>query len=304
MPDKNKFVFISYILVYIIWSTTYLAVKIGVHSIPLFLFVGMRWFFSGLFLLGVAFFLYRGKFLEGITKKQVLNSLVIGVFIILLNNAFFSESMKTLDSYLAAIITATSPLVLSLFDYFVNKIKFSISTMLAIFLGILGIGILLYDGKLNFRLDFHIITLLLGLGFFSFGSALSHKIELPKNSVFNSSLQMLFAGALSFLLFFITKGSLGGLQGIDFISSLALLYLIVFGAIGMMAYIYLIKHEPLSRVSTYAFVNPIGATILGVIIGEKLNSNFFIASPIILAALLIMLKVRVKMPHMEAEGEK
>ena len=304
MPNK-RYVLISYILVYIIWSTTYLAVKLGVHSIPVFLFVGLRWFFSGLFLLALALIIYKKNVFKGITRKQVMNSVIAGFSIIFLNNLLFSESMKTLDSYFAAIVMATSPLFLTIFDYFINKITFTKNTLIAIFLGIFGIGILLYKGSLNLKPEFHIITLILGLVFFGFGSALSHRLELPKNSVVNSSIQMLFTGLICFLLFILTRGNLlSEVYKFSLFSLLALVYLIIFGAIGMMAYIYLIKHEPLSRVGTYAFVNPIGATILGVIIGEKLNSNFFIASPLILIALVILLRSRVKMPHMESEAER
>jgi drug/metabolite transporter (DMT)-like permease len=75
----------------------------------------------------------------------------------------------------------------------------------------------------------------------------------------------------------------------------ALLYLIVIGSIGMIAYFYLIKHEPLSRVSTYCFVNAIGAVILGVFIGkEELSKNFFIAFSFVLVSIVLMLRAMVK----------
>jgi drug/metabolite transporter (DMT)-like permease len=210
--------------------------------------------------------------------------------------------MKTLDTSLAAMISATAPLFLTLFDYFVNGIKFKRSTLFAILLGISGVIILIYKGSLNASYDFHIITYFLGLLAFSFGSAFSRKLELPKNTVLNSALQMYFTGIVSFLIFFVLGNKIPVLA-ITLASWIALAYLAIFGGIGMLAYIYLIKHEPLSRVSSYTFVNAIGATILGQVIGEKLSVNFFIASPMIFVALLIILRSKslLKTPATEAK---
>ncbi|MBU0757375.1 MAG: EamA family transporter [Nanoarchaeota archaeon] len=128
---------------------------------------------------------------------------------------------------------------------------------------------------------------------FGFGSAVSSRLSLPKNSVLNSTLQMLFAGFFWIILSVFTgEVNSSVFANIQLISWLSLFYLVIFGGVAMLAYIYLIKYEPLSRVSTYAFVNPIGATIIGVLIGEHLRPNFYIAAPMILAAIIIILRAR------------
>jgi drug/metabolite transporter (DMT)-like permease len=302
MANKT-YVITAYALVYIIWSTTYLAVKTGVSSIPLFFFVGARWFFSGIFLTAIGFFIYKKKFFNGLTRKQIFSSMIAGLFILILNNLFFTESMKTLDTYLAAIFGATSPLFLTLFDYFLNGKKFQKSTLLAIFLGIAGIAVLVYKGTLNVSYDWHILTYFIGLLAFTFGSAYSNRLELPKNPVLNSTIQMYFTGIVSFMIFFISGSNLS-VSGILQASWISLFYLITFGGIGMLAFVYLITHEPLSRVSSYTFVNAIGATIVGVFVGEKLTGNFFLAVPMIFIALIIILKTRAKVVHPEVEGQK
>jgi drug/metabolite transporter (DMT)-like permease len=138
----------------------------------------------------------------------------------------------------------------------------------------------------------------------SIGSAVSHKLDLPKNALVSTAFQLLFAGAIGFIISIFTENPFGGLPIITVPSFIALLYLILFGSIAMLGYVYLLKYEPLSRISTYAFINPIGATLLGLLFGEKLTPYFFIAMPLILVAILIILNVRVKEPHMETEGEK
>jgi drug/metabolite transporter (DMT)-like permease len=291
MPRK-LFVFSSYALVYIIWSTTYLAVKTGVGTIPLFLLVGARWFFSGILLTCIGFVLYKKNFLAGLTRKQILSSLFAGLFLLILNQVFFTESMKSLDTYLAAILNATGPLFLTFFDYIINGIKFNRSTLFAIFLGIAGISVLVYKGSFSMSTGYPIIMYFLGLLAFTFGSAYSRRLELPKNAVLNSTIQMYFAGIACFMIFFFQGKSIP-FASISLNSWLALIYLIIFGGIGMLAFIYLIKHEPLSRVSTYTFVNALGATIVGLLIGEKLTPNFFFAAPMILLALVIILRARV-----------
>jgi len=213
--------------------------------------------------------------------------------------------MKTVDSYIGAIIGAMSPLIMTLFDYFISGIKFNKAIIPAIFLGVLGVAILLYKNNINASFDFHLFFILISVTVWSFASALSHKVELPKNSFINTSIQMFFAGTIGIFIFFINDGSFSIIPSLSIDSMIALFYLIVFGSLGMIAYVYLLKHEPLSRLSTYAFVNPIGAVILGVLIaGEKITSTFFFAFPLILIALLIMLRARVKGEHMEVEAEK
>lgn len=114
--------------------------------------LGLRWFLSGIMLLIILFFLYRKDAFKGITLKNILNSLLIGFFIMILNNGLFSESMKTLDSYLAATISATMPIFMVIFDYLLNKKKTGKSALFAIILGFFGIAILLYNGKIKVRI--------------------------------------------------------------------------------------------------------------------------------------------------------
>ena len=190
MPKNKLLIILCYVLVYVIWSTTYLAVKLGVSSIPVLLLVGLRWTFSGIFLTAIGFILYKKNFLRGITKTQIFHSLLAGLFILVINNLFFTESMKTLDTYIAAMMGATSPLLLTIFDYLINGIRFSKSTLLAILIGTTGIGILLYKGTFLLAYDFHIITYLIGMLSFTFGPALCRKLKLLYNTVLNSVVQM------------------------------------------------------------------------------------------------------------------
>ncbi len=295
---RNLKIITAYLLVYVIWSTTFLAVKTAVSSIPLFFFTGVRWFFSGVFLTFIGIALYKRNFFKGITKKQILSSLTSGFFVIILNTLFFTEAMKTLDTYFAAIIGATSPLFMTTFDFFLNGKKFQKSTLFAIFLGIGGIAVLVYKGSMNFSYDPHILIFMLAVLSFTFGSAYSNRLEIPKNPVLNSAIQMYFAGIACFFMFLFQENSLQ-LEIISFNSWFSLLYLIIFGGIGMFAYLYLIKHEPLSRVSSFTYVNAIGATILGIFIGEKISANFFIAAPMIFIAVMLILRSRVKVENLK-----
>ncbi|MFH0875701.1 MAG: EamA family transporter [archaeon] len=300
MAKSKKLVIISYFLIYTLWSTTYLAIKIAVKTFPTFTFVGLRWFISGLIILGLA--LFSGKKMS-LTKKELFNSILIGFFMLYLGNGLLSEAEKNVDSYIAAVTFAATPILMTLFDYFINKIKIAKATFPGIFIGIIGVGVLHFTNSTALSLDFGTILLILSLSMWAFGSALSHKVKLPENLFLNLAVQMISAGVLSLVTSFI-QGHNPFTIKITTESLLALGYLVFPCILGMVAYVYLLKHEPLSRVSSYTFVNTIGAVFLGLFFGEKLNSNFFFALPLILVGLFLMLNSRVKEPHMETEAER
>jgi drug/metabolite transporter (DMT)-like permease len=286
MDQDKKNILISYLILYVLWSTTYIAMKTGIKHIPLFMFLGARWLFSGIFVIFLVF-MFRGSIKA--TWKQILSASILGVFLILGSNSLLTYALKTVDSYLAAVIMATVPLIMTLTDRVVCGIRINAKTVVGIFLGLVGIYILLYKGDLIIDFDPGVILIFMSMAIWAFGSSLSKKIDLPENSMLNSGIQMLASGLVATVIF-----SLQDIQlpEFDVMSFSALVYLIFAGAIGMIAYLYLIRKEPLSKVSTYAYVNPVGAAILGVIFGEMLSLNFFIAFPIIMLALYLILRSR------------
>jgi drug/metabolite transporter (DMT)-like permease len=300
--SRNKlYVLISYFLIYTIWSSTYLAIRISVRTFPTFLFTGIRWLVSAFFIILIVLVKDKKAFAK-ISRKEIINAAIIGVVLLFLGNGILSESEKVVDSYIAAVTFSVTPIIMVIFDYFINKKKIGGKTIPSILLGILGVAILNFDKASGFFLDFYTVLLLLSLTMWSLGSALSHKLKLPENLLANLGIQMLAGGVVSLVV-----SSIQGNYSVGAVSTesiIALLYLIVFGSVGMVAYVYLLKHEPLSRISTYTFVNTIGAVLLGLLFGEKLSNSFLIAIPIILVALILILWSRTKDPHMEIEAEK
>lgn len=288
---NNALIIVSYILVYVIWSSTYLAMRISVETFPTSLFIGIRWFFSGIIVLAIALILSKGRAFSSINKKEFFNAALIGVILLLISNGLMSESEKNISSYVTALTAAIIPVLMIIFDYTLNGVKVKKSIIPAVAFGILGIFILNYEPNTNTVLGLPFFLLLASIVFWAYGSALSHKLELPKNILAGLTIQMITAGLLAFALFLLKDRETP--LHLSQNSLIALLYLITFGTIGMIAYNYLLRHEPLWRLSTYTFVNPIGAIFLGVLIGnESVKPNLFISLPLIFIALFLMLYSR------------
>jgi len=294
----QKKTILAYFLVYTIWSSTYIAIKASVAWLPTFTFVGIRWFFSGLIMLVIALTLEKK---HGLGRRQVLHSMLLGILLLSVSNGLLSESEKIVDSYVAAITFAITPILMIIFDWVINKEKVKMSIIPAIILGITGIAILDYVPGSGIVVGPGTVLLLVSLTSWSFASALSHRLSQP--AMFsNLAIQMLTAGAFAFI---VSAAQGNGLpSGGTPAAMISVIYLITFGSIGMLAYSYLLKHEPLSRVSSYTFVNPVGAVLLSFLFGEPVSSSFIIALPLILLGLYLMMRSRHKEKHMEAEAER
>ena len=294
-------VFLAFLTIYLVWGSTYLAIRFGIETFPPFAFAGIRFFLAGIILFSVISF----KYFSQINKQVIKVAAISGIFLIAGGNGLVTLAEKTVSSGLAALWIATIPLWMMFLNWkgFEKKRPATIE-LLGGAVGVIGIGLLLSATKQSLTgLSSLPSILMLTVASISWtiGSLYQRQAKLKASPLLISSIQML-AGGLFLIIWSTLSGEIFNLH-LNLISqksTLSLLYLIFIGAIvGFSTYTYLIKNVEPAKVSTYALVNPVVAVYLGVALaGEIINPTMILALLLVLFGVgLILLKpflVKVK----------
>lgn len=285
---------LGFATIYIIWGSTYLAIRFGVEDIPPFLMAGVR------FVIGGGFF-YLAARLSGTgggTRRQWFQSAIIGFLMVAGANGLVTWSEQTVPSGLAALLVAVVPLWIVLFDWLrPGGIKPRAKVIGGLLLGFTGVGLLINPtgiGAVSEIDGLGAIMMITATLLWSFGSIYSRHAEQPQSKFLGASMQMITGGVILLFLSLI-KGEFSGFewQAVSLNSILALGYLITFGSLGYFAYIWLLKWSSPARVATYAYVNPVIALLLGNwLAGEALTLWTIGCSLIILTAVIIIVTSR------------
>jgi drug/metabolite transporter (DMT)-like permease len=280
----------SYLTVYVVWGSTYLAINWAVKTIPPYYLVGLRFLASGLAFLAIALAQGKLKPLPGL--KEFLSAGFMGLFLLVLGNGLVSVGEMEVDSYLAAIIISATPLIVALFNRTFFREKLSWIRIVSMALGLAGVAVLLYEGGgSGLSIGKGIVFVVAGFLSWGFATSVGHKLPVHANNLVNSGLQMCIAGtiALVFSLFAYPPPAVV-LPGISLKSWMALAYLASVGGVAFYAYSYLLKHEPSRRIVSYSIVNPLIAVLIGIALGGEKPVIFLIPGMIgILTALVLML---------------
>ncbi len=281
---------ISYLAIYIIWGSTYFFIAAAVETIPPSWLMAIRWSLGGILFL-VLYLFQRGN-KSKISIKNILSSVLVGFLLLIGGNGLVTIAEKTVDSYIAALIISTIPLVVSLLNYILYKTKISFLQILGIIIGFTGVALLLYNGDSStIHISRGMILIFIGIFSWAIGTTIGARLPVPKNILFNSSIQMLTAGFFSFIIAFSTTDNIQTVFTSFSVKSLmSLIYLIIFGPIAIGAYNYLMRKEPAVRLTSYALVNPVIATLLGILIGgEEIRNLLFVGLPLIILGLAILI---------------
>lgn len=280
---------LAYFMVYTVWGSTYFFIKVSVEELPPFIVVGIRFLFGGLLLGGYSYL--TGALKDLPTKRQVLNSILIGSLLLIGGNGLVSMAVQKVDSYLAALIVATTPMAVLLYDKILFKKNISISGWAGTVIGIMGVAFLLIkEGTSIPNLSLPALLVLIAVALWALGVSLSKVLTLPKNSIVNGAIQLFAIGVFTLLV----ANVFTPVTSIEWSNvSLAVYgsigYLIVFGSIALASFAWLLYNEPNRRVVTYALVNPLIAIILGMVIGgEKAVPWLFVGTTLILSGLFLM----------------
>ena len=298
-------------LVYLFWGSTYLAIDIAVRTIPPALMCGVRFSIAGVVMLVVCAATGR-KVLY--SPRQIALAAVVGLLLLMGGNLTLSYAELSVSSGLAALIIAITPLWFLVLDsLLLGNHHISGRGKAGLFLGILGLFVLVWpelrSGKLGHREFWASISLIGGSFSWALGSVLSKRWQSGMDVFSATAWQVVAAGAGNFV-FALLAGEFSRVtwttRGVS-----AVMYLVVCGSwIGYSAYIWLLEHVPTSKVSTYAYVNPVVAVFLGwLILHERVDRFILAGSAIVVVSVILVTSAKVKektvaeeLPAVEAAG--
>jgi drug/metabolite transporter (DMT)-like permease len=302
-------VVLAFATVYIVWGSTYFFIQKAVQGFPPFLLGAIRFLIAGILLMGWS--IIRRE--EIIVKKNIKNAVIGGVLMLFIGNGAVIWVEQYMASGVVAILLSSSPIWFVLLDK--PKWKENLAnkfTITGLVIGFAGV-ILLFSEKISSTFSSDQIKMeLAGMGLLILGSiawaggSLYSKYNSTSGSAaVNTAWQMLGAG-IAFLPGSIFTGELQGLQweNISTDAWLSLLYLIFFGSIaGFSAYVWLLQVRPATQVSTYAYVNPVVAVLLGVFLANEKISFLQIAGLVIILGSVLTLNL-AKHPSNEHLAER
>jgi drug/metabolite transporter (DMT)-like permease len=307
-------VVLAFALVYVFWGSTYLGIGIAVRYVPPYLMTGVRFLTAGVLMLVYCAWSGRGIRL---TATQFLKLAVIGCLLLSVSNVLLAWAEEVLPTGLAALIIAITPLWFLVIDSFLFRgDRVSAKGYLGLVLGIVGIAVLLWPKlmattSLGRRQFFAASMLIFGSFCWSLGSALSKRWQSGVDPFSASGWQMTIAGIVN-LSVAAGFGEVGHarwtVQGIG-----AIAYLVVFGSwVGFSAYIWLLQHVSMSKVATYAYINPVVAVLLGWVALQERADAFILAGTVTIVlsvSLVTQAEVRPRrvreetLPAVEASGD-
>jgi drug/metabolite transporter (DMT)-like permease len=288
-PKSRVLVFVSFFAIYIIWGSTYLAIRYAVETMPALYTAGVRHLAAGSILLGWSL----AKGLRP-TWPQVRASVVIGFFFFLIGHGSVHWAEQVVPSGLAALLIAIEPICVFLLASAVER-RWRFNTALAtgIFVGVAGVAMLLRGTALEAgpKMTLGSIAILIGALSWSVGIIYSRKSHLSGSPLLLSALSLLSGSAM-----LLTAGTIAGeAKGFRFSqittrSWVAFAYLVLFGSVvAFTAYNWLLEHYSPTLVATHTFVNPVVAVLLGWAYGgEAITLKVAMAAAMVVVAVILV----------------
>ncbi len=286
----------AFAAVYLIWGSTYLAIKYAIETLPPFLMAGTRFFAAGSMLFLWARF---SKDYEKPTAAHWKTSFIVGTFLLLGGNGLVVYAEHYISSSLAALLVATEPFWIVLLSWlWLKGARPNLKAVLGIAVGFFGVWLLISgqpiggaainSGSMQF---FGTIAVIAAALSWAIGSIYGLRAPVPRSSILTAGMQM-FSGGLVLLAVSLITGEWSKFDAfaVSANSWIGLIYLIVFGSlIGFTAYSWLLKNAQPAMVSTYAYVNPIVAVFLGwLIAGESFTGQMLIGAGVIVGSVVLI----------------
>jgi len=276
-------------LVYVVWGSTYLAIAIAVQTLPPLFYSGVRFALAGLLL--AAWLAFRRVDLR-ISRRELGGAAAVGMLMLAGGNGLVNLAERTVPSGVAALIVASIPLWIVVYRMVAGE-RIGRDLLAGVFLGLVGVAILVVPGGLNGTIDPVGALMLFGATLsWALGTFLSPRLSTPRNALVSTVYQML-AGGVALILVALPRGELAQIDPATFSarSLIAFAYLVVFGSlVAYSAYTWLLQNASVSLVSTYAFVNPVVAVFLGaLILGEVITPTIVIGAAVIVVAVAFII---------------
>jgi len=275
--------------VYVIWGSTYLAIRVMVRDVPPLLGAGVRFAVAGAAMLAVL--RARGVRVR-VTRAQLAAAAVVGILLPAGGNGVVTVAERHVPSGLAALLIASVPLWIALLRWTAGRERVAGRTIGGLLMGFAGLAVLLVPGaRPADATAVGVVLVLIAALSWAIGSFSSPRLPLPRDALVSTAWQMVWGGAV-LLLAAVVAGEPGqvDLGGIGWNSWLALAYLIVAGSwVAFTCYAWLLQNAPMSQVATYAYVNPLVAVVLGwAILGETLSPGMLVGAALVVASVVVI----------------
>lgn len=278
----------SFAAVYLLWGSTYFAIALGLKSLPPFLLMAVRSLCGGLILIAL-----NGRELVQVSRRTWLDAALCGLLFFVGCHGVLAFAQQRVPSGVAAIILATIPFWILLIDFtFPQEKRPTPYTLMALVPGFAGVAIVASHSAGRNGVSVRPIVWLLAAALsWSIATVLSRRTSSGASSMLVSGLQLMIGGAVLFAISLIA-GEMSGFspRDVSTISLVAEAYLIISGSvIGFAAYHWLLNNVPTSLVSTYTFINPIVAVLLGtVILGEPFSISMLLGACLVIVSVIVM----------------
>jgi drug/metabolite transporter (DMT)-like permease len=273
----------------VIWGSTYLGIRVALESFPPFLLGAVRFLLAG----GALFVFARARREAAPRPAEWASALLTGSLFFVVGNGFLNLAERSVSSGLASVLVATMPLWTTLFARLFGQ-RVTRLEALGVAIGLVGVAVLNAGGELRASPAGAVFALLAPMGW-ALASLASPRLPLPSGVMMRTAAQMLGGGAALLVVSLClhehtASGSVTGAAGVGTRSLAALAYLAVFGSlVGFSAYSLLLKHTRPVVATSYAYVNPVIAVVLGVAFaGERFGLASFLGAAIVLAAVVLV----------------
>lgn len=277
------------IIVYIVWGSTYLAIRVTVETIPPFAGAAAR-FVAAAAILGAFVGVRRGWGALRVTRRELLSCAIVGTLLLAGGNGLVMYSERTVSSGIAALLIAIVPLLVVMFRLFSGDKPRAVTTI-GVLVGLCGLAVLVLPGASGGVPPLASGLIIVGAGCWAFGSFLSPRLSMPGDPLVATIYEMALGGAVLIVISLLAREP-GHLRmgEISARSWWALGYLVAIGSlVGFTAYVWLLHHAPLSLVATYAYVNPVVAVALGaVLLSEPITGAVLLGGAIIVAGVVLV----------------
>ncbi len=259
----------SYLVLYLVWGANPLFIKRAVATIPVEWVLAIRFTAAGL-----VFLLARLKSLRTtpVTSRQVGSALLMSLLLLVTGNGMTTLAHRHIDSYAVCLMATTIPLFVAAYDRLLFGIRIPALSRAGIVLGVVGVGLLLYDGRDLVRSFFAWgnVPVLVGNLSWSLGASIGKRLPAFEDGVVNAGLQMLACGVLALLFALARTPDIGAVAaGVTRSSVVGLLYITVLGGTAFAVFNYLVPREPSVRLASYTLVNPVVAVAIGIGLGGE-----------------------------------
>jgi drug/metabolite transporter (DMT)-like permease len=293
--DVDMRVVLAFGAIYVLWGTTFLAIRIAVLEFPPLFTAGLRFFIAGTLL--YAYMRVRGQPNPEAIEWRNLALISTCMFVVTYGAIFWAE--QYVSSGVTSVIEAALPIIAIILEMFVFRTqRLEVRLFGAVLVGFCGVALLFIDNRAQQLAVLPCLAILAGGIAWSVGAVLSGQLTLPRSKPMTAGIEMMLGGAVLLLLSAIC-GEMRPFPHLSLRAGLALAYLIVFGSlIAYTAYVWLLGRMPVTRVASHAYINPLIAVALGYFAaGEIVTLRTLISALLVLGSVSLILTRRSEAPQ-------